>query len=323
MDWTATMHALDAAGARRRWKTLWAASPQRSAFTSLAYARAAAAVYDLKTDLHLITGDGQTAEAGAIVYWRRRGPYRQVVLPPMTQYSPLLLHTSPRESDLHHRRSALEALLAALESRYHHLRLFCPDLPDVRVCQWRGWKTTPFYTYRLPLGEGDLFGAWSSSTRATFRKHRTDYHVTEHPEAAPEIVSLCEAGYERHDRSLPVDRNRLLSLIGALHQNGQVRLFTAVPTGSECAEAGIAVLHDGRMAHYWIAGSEPGPAMTVLIGVLLEQLQKEGFEWFDFVGANTPSIAEFKRRFGPSLEPYYLLETSTRPELRLIHALRR
>ncbi|NBC17766.1 MAG: GNAT family N-acetyltransferase [Bacteroidetes bacterium] len=324
MDWTTTTHPLSDANAQRQWQALWDISPQRTVFSSLAYARAAAEAFDLHADMHLVADQDGDVEAGAIIYGRRRGPYRQGLIPPMTQYSPLLLRTLPRETDIHYRRSAFEALLASLEDDYHHLRLFCPGLPDVRVGQWRGWTTTPFYTYRISLDtQEDLLSDWSSSSRSTYRKHQASYEIEERSDTAGAIVALCAAGYERHGRSLPADRQALQSLMDDLHRQGQLRLLTASPTGSTSVEAGIAVLHDDRMAHYWIAGSEPGPAMTVLIGAVLEQLQDEQFLHFDFVGANTPSIAEFKRRFGPTLVPYYLLETFTRPELRLLNALRR
>ncbi|MCH8962729.1 MAG: GNAT family N-acetyltransferase, partial [Bacteroidetes bacterium] len=114
----------------------------------------------------------------------------------------------------------------------------------------------------------------------------------------------------------------LLRLVDALCAEGQVRLFTATPHDAETPEGGLAVLHDGRTAHYWIAGSAPGPAMTVLLGHTLPRLRDDGIEQFDFVGANTPSIAEFKRHFGPVLTPYFFLEKITRPELRLLYRLK-
>ena len=81
-------------------------------------------------------------------------------------------------------------------------------------------------------------------------------------------------------------------------------------------------MHDAQTAHYWIAGSPPGPAMTVLLGHTLPRLRDAGLQRFDFVGANTPSIAEFKRHFGPTLTPYFHLEKITRPELRLLRRLK-
>ena len=63
--------------------------------------------------------------------------------------------------------------------------------------------------------------------------------------------------------------------------------------------------------------------MTVLLGHVLARLREEGVAYFDFVGANTPSIAEFKRRFGSELVSYFRARHTARPELRLLDRLRR
>ncbi len=322
MDWNLSLHALDDEAARVRWRALWEGSPQRSSFSSLPYVKAAARAFGLRCEMHLAGREGRD-EAGALVCWRRRGPYRVVTVPPFTQYTPLVLRQAPSEADVHARRSAFEALLAAVEARFDVLRFFCPATPDVRPARWRGWRATPFYTYRLSLLDADeLLGRWSAGTRRHFLKHDAGYRVEEDPAAVPAIVRLCAGGYARHGRRPPADPSRLDGLIDALRTEGMVRLFTATPRDGDAPEAGLAVLHDGRTAHYWIAGSVPGPAMTVLLGHLLPRLRADGLEGFDFVGANTPSIAEFKRHFGPALTPYFYLEKTTRPALRLFYRLK-
>ncbi len=322
MSWTTSIHPLDDEAAQARWRALWEGSPQRSCFSSLAYVRAAAAAYGLRCEMHLVASDDGQDEAGALIYWRRRGPYRVVALPPFTQYSPLLLGQRSSEAAVHARRSAFEALLAALEARFDVLRLLCHALPDVRAARWRAWRAVPFYTYHLMLHDADdLVGRWSAGTRRAFLKHEAAYRVDEDPAAVSAIVGLCAEGYARHGRRLPADASRLRALIDALGREGMVRLFAATPRDGDAPEAGLAVLHDGRTAHYWIAGSVPGPAMTVLLGRLLPRLRADGLEGFDFVGANTPTIAEFKRHFGPVLTSYFLIEKVARPALRLLFRL--
>jgi hypothetical protein len=69
-------------------------------------------------------------------------------------------------------------------------------------------------------------------------------------------------------------------------------------------EAAIVLLHRLSDAFYWIVGSSPGPSMTILIAHVFEHCAANNIRRFDFVGANTPSIADFKRRFGPKLTTY-------------------
>jgi hypothetical protein len=310
LDYTASIHSLDDEAAQARWRALWEISPQRSSFSSLPYARAATAAFGLECEMYLVTAAGRD-EAGCLAYWRKRGPYRTVVTPPFTQYAPLLLRTSPDEARVHARHSALETLLATLETQYATLALFVP-LTDVRPAQWRGWRVTPFYTYLLDLQESTLPDDWSRGTRHLFRKHGGTYRIEDNPDAAS-VARLCAASYARHGRPCPADPANLTRLMDVLRAEGLVHLLTATPCDCTTLESGLAVLHDGHTAHYWIAGSLPGPAMTVLLGKTLFILRDAGLQRFDFVGANMPSIAEFKRHFGPVLTPYYYLEKITRP----------
>ena len=84
----------------------------------------------------------------------------------------------------------------------------------------------------------------------------------------------------------------------------------------------LVALHDERTALDWIAGSRPGPAMTVLLAGVLERLAADGLERFDFGGANVPTIAEFKRKFGGHLVPYFHARHVGPPVLRLLDRFR-
>lgn len=270
--------------------------------------------------MYLLAAEG-VDEAGAIVYWQRRGPYRDVALPVFTQYSPLLLRTPTSEATVHQRNSAFEAVLNTLVPNYARLRFFT-EVTDIRPAQWQDWRVTPRFTYRLSLTKDDLLSLWSSATRRTFRKHQSAYQVQENPDASEVVIQSCADSYLRQGRTLPASPSQLHTLINMLQAEGHILLYTVTAKNNATPEGGLAVLHDGRTAHYWIAGSMPGPAMTVLLGHTLPTLRDAGLKVFDFVGANTPSIAEFKRHFGPVLKPYFLLEKITRPELRLLDRLK-
>jgi len=249
--------------------------------------------------MYLVSRHGVDA-AGAIVHWRHRGFFRQIVLPPATQYSALLIRQPPSEATIHQRNPPFESLLQTLERDFFRAQILV-DISDPRPAQWRHWRVEPRFTYRLDPGADVTI--WSEATRRTFRNHRKDFDIVESPEVAPAIIQLCAASYLRHGRSFPGNQEALLRLV--THMGGRVRCFVARQNGTP--QAGLAILHDGRTAHYWIAGSYPGPSMTTLIGHVLPHLHASGIATFDFVGANTPTIAEFKRRFGPDLVPYYYL----------------
>ncbi len=322
MSLTTTIHALNDAGIDERWGTLWRKSPQRSPFSTSSFLRATAEVTDgLRVRVHLVE-DGSDDVAGCALHWRRRGPYSEVVIPAFTPYSGFLLRDPMRETDVHARRAPLEHLLESIEANYHVIRIHLPPgLDDIRPAVWRGWTPLPLYTYEHELSASeDPTNGWSSSTANYFRQHAEEFDLVE-PSAAV-CASLCAVSYGRSGREPPMRTDRIRHFLERLTNDGDVVIYGALGKDSNEIEAAVAVPRDDRSAFYWIAGSLPGPAMTVLVGKLFEHLARQGTNRFDFVGANTPSIAEFKRKFGSRLAPYQRIERFTRAELRLLHTLK-
>jgi len=295
---TTSAYTLDDDGARVRYQSLW--EHTRGVFASLCYAEAVSSAFGLSVKM-CFHGD----EAALLVYLKEIGKFRRIVVPPLTQYSALLLRTSPPAHLIHRRKSALDALLVHAEQMSSRADLLV-HLDDPRTAQWRGWEVRPLFTYliHLPSNPDD----WSSGARRTWRSNKLKYSIQEDSKHINQVINLCKVSYERHGRQLPAPPAVLGSLARKMEE--YTRVFLAKRNG--IPEAGLIILHDHHTAHYWIAGSIPGPSMTVLIGEVLSLLAQSGIALFDFVGANTPSIAEFKRSFSPMLTPYYHLRRRPR-----------
>ena len=295
---------LDNADACARYHALWEEAPERTVFESLRYARAVEEAYGLDSSMHFC------GEDAALLHTKGRGPLRRVIVPPSTQYSALLLGKPAPAHQVHGQVAPLDHLLKLIEQQARSADLLV-KLKDPRTAQWRGWDVRPLFTYLIDLPSN--IDDWSESTRRTWRSKTSSYIIEEDACHLRTIIDLCVKSYERHERRMPGKPAALETLAKAM--GPWARAFAAMR--NDTVEGGIVILHDDRTAHYWIAGSIPGPAMTVLIGEVLTILHTSGIAKFDFVGANTPSIAEFKRTFGPVLTQYYHLRR--RPQ---IHFLR-
>jgi len=316
-----SFHRLDDPALVPAWERLVAESPQATACSDLRFAAHVEAALGLPVQVAAVWED-EVLRAGAVLFEKRKGPYRAAALPPLVQYVTPLLDAPLRETDVHHHRSALDALLATVAGAFDQTQFVLhPSLDDARVLQWNGWDVTPAYTYRIDLSADAVTSGWSSNPKRTWKKERDAFEMAEGAEWTSEAIALVEASHARQDESMGVEPEAAWTLARALAEDGLVRTFVARRDG--IAEAGLLVLSDGQTAHYWLAGSKPGPAMTVLLGHVLGQIRADGVAWFDFVGANTPSIAEFKRRFGATLIPYFRARHTARPELRLLDRLRR
>ena len=288
------------------------------------YVQHAASVADLRLSFHLVQHDGIDV-AGAALTWRRRGPYRDVVVPPFTPYSALILSSAPPPEAVHEGSSDLDVLLDSIERRYHLARLHLHgSLQDVRAAAWHKWQVHPLYTYVFDFKEGvaDVSPAWSESAARNFRSHRDEYELLEDGSAAVASVDICARSYGRRRRQMPLREEQLLPLIQHMRQSGLATSFAVRNLSTDEIEAALTILFDSSEAFYWVTGSQPGPSMSVLLGLVLPILSSRGIRRFDFMGANTPSVAEFKRRLGCRLETYYGMTFVRRPELKLLSTLR-
>ncbi|MEX0748096.1 MAG: hypothetical protein WD275_08865 [Rhodothermales bacterium] len=312
-------------GANDRWRALWEKSPQRSPFSSLEFLTTIAALAGLRLAFHLVSSDTVDV-AGSALTWRRRGPYREVVVPPFAPYSAVLLDASPAGEADHDRSSDLDMLLESIEHRFQMARLHLHvSLHDVRRPAWRGWNVHPLYTYvtDAPISGMETTDGWSSGPARTFRNSEADYELIDDGSAAVASVNLCIDGYARKERKLTLPPQRLLPFVQHLREAGLATSFAVRHRASFEIEGAVTVLADRQEGFYWVAGSRPGPAMTVLIGKMLPLLAERGLTRFDFMGANTPSVAEFKRKFGTRLETYYGMTYLGRRTLKLASTLRR
>lgn len=303
------------------WSDLLARSEQASPFSTLPYASAICRATGLSFRL-AGTWNGDRLSGGVVLFEKRRGPYRLAVVPPITPYTSFLLAEPLRQADVTHRRSALGTLLQAVLPRYHaaafHLH---PSLSDVRPFQWSGLSAQVLYTYRQAIPEHEVLlrGASRSVRRTLKRAEHLD--VTE-AENVAEATAMVMHSFEHQDRSFPLSATQLTDLTSRLAEAGLARIFVARDRADGTTTGAQVMLHRGDSVYHWVGGSHRGPAKTLLVTTAMERLRREGTATIDLVGANTPSIAEFKRSFGLRLTPYYRVVYFSRPELRGLHALR-
>lgn len=319
MAWHTETYALDDPAARQRWAALWQAASLRSPFSHLAFVEASAVALGCQATFVFAAAEERDA-AAALLPWKSRGPWRAPVVPAYTAYSALLLRTPPTDADAHNDRTPLRPLLAALREAFPGTALHLPPpLADVRPAQWHGWQAAPLYTYRAALpASGSVTEGWRGNARRRFNKAHQQYQVSETTDPAP-VIAQIRASLQRQGRDLPCTEEQLMAWFTALQRVRLLRLFLAKDAGTPAG--GMAVLVDRAEGYNWLVGSTPGPAMTVLMGAVLTQLREEGFRTYDWVGANTASVAEFKRSFGGTLTPYYRLTCPAPRPLRWLRTL--
>lgn len=213
-----------------------------------------------------------------------------------------------------------EALLADLVAP--------PGVHDLRGLAWKGWQLRPHYNY---LTEWTTDGGYeeqaeSNVRRQTRKAEREGLEFTTLPAGqTDELLALWSATAGRQSLDAQQSEN-LLRLAAWLHESkrGWIALVREGPQGP--AHAAALIGHDEARCYYLAGASDPdrlgsGAPSMLQLAVLREIERRELPRCYDWVGANTPAIARFKRHFGPRLEVLFAARR-TAPRVRLMEGLR-
>jgi len=328
MSRSASIFSLQDPGVRERWESLENSSVIRTPFAKLSY------IEDLSDVLHLpvkaVFVSDKSDVAGLLFLEEKKAGVKFNRPHGFTMFSALAAAALPSSAEIHSRTTWVESLTRLLHQHLGKSDLTLPpELKDIRSFQWNSWQVSPLYTFRLDISDPDqVLSGWSDGARRVYSKMKDQYELKSSTEYEHDIVRMCLEAYERSDRTPPLSSDQLEGLVLRQVRRGDAVCYTVLLT-DEAPEvndiqpsAGIVVLGAPPDAYYWVAGSVPGPAMTVLIGKLIYELSNIGFETFDLVGANTPSIAEFKRRLNPVLTPYFRVRHVRNRLLRIFLSLK-
>jgi hypothetical protein len=293
------------------WDALAAAAPGATAFHRAGWLRLVARAYGRAPRVVGVVRNGALV-GGSPVYERTVFGMRIAAPPVVAGYAGVLVHLPEyRRAGRAHSEveQILEAVEEALRRRYAYARLVNdPSLGDGRAFQWRGWRVVPRFTYRLPLGDPDaMLAAFEHNARKQVRK-ALDAGLTVHrAESADEVLGTYAASYRRHRLASPVSADLLRRVVADVLASGLGRAYVQ-RDGEGRARAFRIILTNGPHACEWIAGSDSDSlsqgGASLLVWRILSDLSGTHGE-YDFMGANTPSIARFKRAFGGELAVYF------------------
>ncbi len=327
----------DAAG-RAAYAALVAASPQATPFHSLTHADAACSAFGLTGEIMLTREPehGGPAAVGGVVFWRRRGPFRLAVVPPLTPYSgPLAAApladalTDPAPLYETGGGGPLGAWIAAVARRADAAEFnLPPTFADARPFVWAGWRASPRYTYAGPADWGGHVPRYVrhrvrdySATRSDGTERPGGLRVRRDDGAAALVGRSAEAPFLRSGTRPPVPAAAAEALVRAHAAAGTVRI-AVVERADGTPVGAVATAVDDRSGYVWTGSAEPGPGMLLLIADTAERLVVEGTGRLDLLGANLQAVSAFKRRLGFPLVASVRVAWTRSRVLRLREALR-
>ena len=266
--------------------------------------------------------------AGAAGLEQRRRFFTRFTTPELTPHGGLLCapvpSKGPAKIEAEWNRAAT-LLIDHLARQYHHIQLFhTPSITDVREFLWAGWTARIRYTYQMDLTDLDaLWERVERRTRTVIRKaEKADFQLT-----STDDLDLFRHQYEqiytRQDGPPPVDSAVVQRFVREAVDADLAEAWAITSPAGEVASI-VVFVRGFHTAYAWVAGADPAFNSTGATSLLYWKFfAQTSFKKFDFVGANLPPIAKFKRGFGGDLIPYHTVEGFGSSTLKKIFALKR
>jgi CelD/BcsL family acetyltransferase involved in cellulose biosynthesis len=299
------------------WEQLHAASEGATVFSSTEWLTVMAEVFQRHAMGFVMVGDDKPI-AGIPLLSHRRGPLRIAAPLPVSLYAGLLM------SEVTY--APLDPLLQVIENEFHFVSLSASLAVQQRTLfGTRGWRLHKQQTIRIALSDmQSVWDGYSQSLRRKLRRVSEGVLTLDREPPINVIVRMFEQSYLRHGVLPPIPASTIEQWLLALRHRDIVHCYAARHADGRCASVRV-VIRSGDVLYDWLAGSDPTVSPSAshwLLHAILELYAAKGCALFDFMGANTPGVTDFKRSFGGYGHVYYEAEWYRPALLRHLNSLR-
>lgn len=237
--------------------------------------------------------------------------------PPNTLYWHILVsnrETKYQGKNISHKRELIQRILDILEKDMDILNFLAPNSTiDIRPYTWKGYSQKVLYTYILEINDLEsTYDLFDPSLKRQIKKgEKSNYNINSgiNPEIAETFLKLQSLSFDRQSKSFSFKKNDFLRFIAKIRDFVNLQFHIIYQDNKPVY--GIALLIDNNIAYYWLAGGDPEYFDTglnqLLLWNIIKDLKKREIKYFDFVGANTESITNYKSKYNFTLTPYYAL----------------
>lgn len=294
------------------WDQFVAGSPQGTVFNTSRWAGIIGDVFGVPRAIYgALRHDNLVG--GISLFHKKRYGLKVMTRIPLTPYSGILFSPSSDEKYqklIVEQREIAELILKELENQFQFLQLsFHHSVQDLRALQWRGWSLKPQYTLVSKIENIEKLweGLSSSLRRKINRAQEKDFTVIEKDNPSL-LLALQEESYRRNGLKPVLPYDIFERYCAVLIRSGLLRIYSISDSNGNVHSERAVVLWNG-CSYDWIAGTDAkwieGNATHLLVWEMMKRLSAGGYGTFDFLGANTPHIVDFKQSFGGELRNYY------------------
>ena len=254
------------------------------------------------------------------VFVRRSGGFRLAFSPPphlaIPYMGPLVLNDTTLKTSIieYNYRYFVRAFdeFVSNEINADYTRITTPPgIIDVRPFKWRKYESEPFYSYIINLkrSNDEIWMSLEKKLRQNVKKAgKLNFEIYRGGlKELMKVIDLVNSRYAEQNREPDVDPDYLKSIYGTFED--KVRVYV-VEYESEIV-TGIVDLAYRKTASSWIGNPKVTVSGTypndLLNWHVIRDSLNEGFEYYEIIGANTERLTEFKTRYNPGLNIYFMV----------------
>lgn len=292
------------------WDEFVKVTPQSSLFYTIHWADLIKLVFNRDCRI-LVLEKKQTIVAG-IIFWPKKALFINAITSiPNTPYQGII-HKRPETSKTssiaseHQKHTAI--LLEYLVQHYQLIDIpLSPEIKDSRPYSWSNFVVTTAYTYKFTITDFDqLKQQFSQDLRRKIKRAEEQNISCKTSTETADLTRFILDSYKESSTSPPISAKLIEKFMHIAIKENIGTLFYQYLENEPIS--GIFVLHDDHTVYALFAGiSADKRDVTNSELVHAFVLQQKGFigKTFDFLGANTQHLEQFKRSFGGELVPYF------------------
>lgn len=292
------------------WDAFVDASPQGTLFHKSSWAEIIENVFDRPAKIVTIIKN-EEIQAG-IMFWPKTNlGIKSITHVPNTTYQGFLFKApeSSKASTINAAHEKLSRLLVDyLISHYDLIDIpLTPFIHDIRPFKWQNFKVHVDYTYCFPIKEfSELEKQFSQDLRRKLKDLRADEVDISESDNTEFLTSFILDSYKEHGITPAISAVNIKKFMDECLSKKLGIVYYQYLDGQPVA--GIFLLHDPDNVYALFSGIDGKYRQKVnselIHAYVLQQAQFKG-KMFDFLGANTPQLEQFKRSFGGNLTSFY------------------
>ena len=273
----------------------------------------ASKILDPDLNFKILTIQKEGTLFGGILLFEKNN---KIVIPQFTPYTSVIyrkIDTSNNYKIISERRKVNELIALYLKRNYKKIVLKQNiEYIDIRDFQFNKFSASYLYTYYINLDKYNLEIINKKNKKDINNALEKNYEfelITNYNE----IDVLLKPFFETMDKKVfSVDKKFKDKFINMVKLLKERTLFYILKSEEDILSTRIELIDNDKKIEDWIAGTtEKGRKERItsfFVHKILLDLKEKGYKDFDWNGANTPGVTDFKRNFGGELKPYSTLE---------------